>query len=150
MFLRLVLVVVSNLKEITVMSINGIIGLGNVSSYKFYLISIFLLCRKMFIIWKELNNILNHFQVNFVLVTVVVFHVIFLLFFRTQSKLVMDDLSKVLIKTPITDDYTLSKNVLGIGINGKVVECYSKTNPSQKYALKVSICLLLLLSIYTF
>ena len=41
-------------------------------------------------------------------------------------------------KNAITDDYRLSNNVLGLGINGKVVECYSKTD-GQKYALKVRI-----------
>lgn len=39
--------------------------------------------------------------------------------------------------TPITDDYEISNNVLGLGINGKVVECIRKANGS-KYALKVS------------
>lgn len=39
-------------------------------------------------------------------------------------------------KTAITDDYKLSNNVLGLGINGKVVECYSKAD-GRKYALKV-------------
>lgn len=38
-------------------------------------------------------------------------------------------------KTAITDDYKLSNNVLGLGINGKVVECYSKAD-GRKYALK--------------
>jgi mitogen-activated protein kinase-activated protein kinase 2 len=36
---------------------------------------------------------------------------------------------------PITDDYRLSTTVLGLGINGKVVECYGADN--QKCALKV-------------
>jgi hypothetical protein len=41
-------------------------------------------------------------------------------------------------KNPITDDYQISSNVLGLGINGKVVQVTSK-NPEdkQKYALKV-------------
>ncbi|XP_011157435.1 MAP kinase-activated protein kinase 2 isoform X1 [Solenopsis invicta] len=38
--------------------------------------------------------------------------------------------------TPITDDYEISNHVLGLGINGKVVQCYDK-NTRQKYALKV-------------
>lgn len=38
--------------------------------------------------------------------------------------------------TPITDSYEISNTVLGLGINGKVVECTSRTN-GQKYALKV-------------
>ncbi|EGI59631.1 MAP kinase-activated protein kinase 2 [Acromyrmex echinatior] len=37
--------------------------------------------------------------------------------------------------TPITDDYEISNHVLGLGINGKVVQCYDK-NTRQKYALK--------------
>ena len=36
---------------------------------------------------------------------------------------------------PITEDYRISSNVLGLGINGKVVECYDSQN--QKFALKV-------------
>lgn len=36
----------------------------------------------------------------------------------------------------ITDDYEISNTVLGLGINGKVVECTNKRN-LQKYALKV-------------
>lgn len=39
--------------------------------------------------------------------------------------------------TPITDDYEISNNVLGLGINGKVVECIRKSNRT-KFALKVS------------
>lgn len=38
---------------------------------------------------------------------------------------------------PITDDYKISKNVLGVGINGKVVECVNRKS-GQKYALKVT------------
>lgn len=40
-------------------------------------------------------------------------------------------------KTPITDDYDITKTVLGLGINGKVVECFSKKT-KEKYALKVN------------
>lgn len=40
-------------------------------------------------------------------------------------------------KTPITDEYEISNNVLGLGINGKVVECIKKSN-GIKFALKVS------------
>lgn len=39
--------------------------------------------------------------------------------------------------TPITTDYEISNTVLGLGINGKVVQCTNKKN-NQKYALKVS------------
>ena len=46
--------------------------------------------------------------------------------------------------TPVTDDYQISNNVLGLGISGKVVECYRKpnsssdsnANPQAKCALK--------------
>ncbi|XP_017771520.1 PREDICTED: MAP kinase-activated protein kinase 2 isoform X2 [Nicrophorus vespilloides] len=38
--------------------------------------------------------------------------------------------------TPISVDYEISNNVLGLGINGKVVECFSKKT-KEKYALKV-------------
>ena len=41
-------------------------------------------------------------------------------------------------KTPITEDYQISHNVLGLGINGKVVEVKNKKD-GQKYALKVSV-----------
>lgn len=37
---------------------------------------------------------------------------------------------------PVTDDYRISGNVLGLGINGKVVECYSKVDGTRR-ALKV-------------
>lgn len=40
-------------------------------------------------------------------------------------------------RIPISYDYRLSSNVLGLGINGKVIECYSKAD-GGKYALKVS------------
>jgi len=40
-------------------------------------------------------------------------------------------------RVPISHDYRLSSHVLGLGINGKVIECYSKAD-GQKYALKVS------------
>lgn len=36
----------------------------------------------------------------------------------------------------ITDDYEISNTVLGLGINGKVVQCYDKRT-KQLYALKV-------------
>lgn len=38
--------------------------------------------------------------------------------------------------TPITDDYEISSTVLGLGINGKVVQCTSRRT-GMKYALKV-------------
>ena len=45
--------------------------------------------------------------------------------------------SGVHIKTSnLTDDYSISNNVLGLGINGKVVECTNKKS-GEKYALKV-------------
>lgn len=42
---------------------------------------------------------------------------------------------------PIVEDYTISSTVLGLGINGKVVECFSKKD-ARKYALKVMLLLL--------
>ena len=39
-------------------------------------------------------------------------------------------------KNPITEDYQISTNVLGLGINGKVVEVTNKQD-GHKYALKV-------------
>lgn len=39
-------------------------------------------------------------------------------------------------KNLITEDYVVSRQVLGLGINGKVVECYKK-DTNKKYALKV-------------
>lgn len=44
--------------------------------------------------------------------------------------------------TPITQDYEISATVLGLGINGKVVECFSKTGTREKYALKVIFCVI--------
>ena len=52
----------------------------------------------------------------------------------------------VIKSTPITEDYTIGSNVLGLGINGKVVECIRKVKPNdnepsadkpKKCALKV-------------
>lgn len=37
----------------------------------------------------------------------------------------------------VTDDYRISSQVLGLGVNGKVVECYNKKT-GQKCALKVN------------
>lgn len=37
---------------------------------------------------------------------------------------------------PITNDYKITDVVLGLGINGKVVECWDKKS-GDKYALKV-------------
>jgi len=37
----------------------------------------------------------------------------------------------------VTDDYKVSSQVLGLGVNGKVVECYNKKT-GQKCALKVT------------
>lgn len=38
-------------------------------------------------------------------------------------------------KYAVTDDYQLSKQVLGLGVNGKVLECYNRRT-GQKCALK--------------
>lgn len=37
---------------------------------------------------------------------------------------------------PITDEYEISNTVLGLGINGKVVQCTNRIS-GQKYALKI-------------
>lgn len=39
-------------------------------------------------------------------------------------------------RNSVTDDYKITAQVLGLGINGKVLECYSKET-GQKCALKV-------------
>jgi len=39
--------------------------------------------------------------------------------------------------TLITNDYLTGSKVLGLGISGKVVECFGKNG--QKYALKVTL-----------
>jgi len=43
--------------------------------------------------------------------------------------------SMIVKNNPITDDYKISSNVLGLGINGKVVECFDTSG--EKFALKV-------------
>lgn len=45
-------------------------------------------------------------------------------------------LNKKTNTTPIENDYKISNNVLGLGINGKVVQCFS-IQSGEKYALKV-------------
>lgn len=45
--------------------------------------------------------------------------------------------SRVPKLTPISDDYEISNHVLGLGINGKVVQCFDKKTRA-KYALKVT------------
>uniref|UniRef100_A0A161M3I3 non-specific serine/threonine protein kinase n=1 Tax=Triatoma infestans TaxID=30076 RepID=A0A161M3I3_TRIIF len=45
-------------------------------------------------------------------------------------------LIKIAKTTAITEDYNISNTVLGLGINGKVVQCYSKKT-GEMYALKV-------------
>ncbi len=42
----------------------------------------------------------------------------------------------------VTDDYKITAQVLGLGIKGKVLECFCK-NTGEKCALKVCVCLLL-------
>lgn len=39
-------------------------------------------------------------------------------------------------RNSVTDDYKITSQVLGLGINGKVLECYCKTT-GEKCALKV-------------
>lgn len=40
-------------------------------------------------------------------------------------------------RTPISQDYRVTGSVLGLGINGKVVECFSHRS-GEKFALKVN------------
>lgn len=62
-----------------------------------------------------------------------------------RNKRKMDDITvhtsggliKVAKTNAITEDYNISNTVLGLGINGKVVQCYSKKT-GEMYALKVS------------
>lgn len=42
-------------------------------------------------------------------------------------------------KNAITDDYRVTSQVLGLGINGKVLEIFQKKS-GDKYALKVTFC----------
>lgn len=57
----------------------------------------------------------------------------------------MSSANKPLFKVPppfqaktslITNDYTISQKVLGVGINGKVLECFEKKT-NNRFALKV-------------
>lgn len=60
--------------------------------------------------------------------------------FRTQPlKMMSNQLDQKLFEAKthsITNDFEISNTVLGLGINGKVVECTNKKN-QQKFALKV-------------
>lgn len=47
----------------------------------------------------------------------------------------------ILKTSPITDDYEISNKVLGLGINGKVVQCFNKAT-QEKFALKVIIIII--------
>ena len=47
-------------------------------------------------------------------------------------------LSEIMKTNPICDDYEITDKTLGLGINGKVVECYNKIT-KQKSALKVRV-----------
>lgn len=51
--------------------------------------------------------------------------------------------------TPITDDYEISNTVLGLGINGKVVQCLNRQS-GKTYALKVSIFYFIVLFVCSF
>lgn len=53
-------------------------------------------------------------------------------------------LNKKTKSTPIENDYKISNNVLGLGINGKVVQCFSNET-NEKFALKVNNSLYILL-----
>lgn len=50
-----------------------------------------------------------------------------------QSNVQLQQMPKTI---PITEHYEITNNILGLGINGKVVECKNRTN-GNKYALKV-------------
>ena len=50
-------------------------------------------------------------------------------------------------KNPISDDYRLTGSVLGLGINGKVHECYHRQS-QEKFALKV--CLHVVVNVLVF
>lgn len=65
---------------------------------------------------------------------------------ESPANMMMSDIEKLgskrspLVPKPrqIIQDYSITDNVLGLGINGKVVECFDrKTN--MKYAIKVSV-----------
>ncbi|TRY70455.1 hypothetical protein TCAL_02386 [Tigriopus californicus] len=61
--------------------------------------------------------------------------------FQTINKLLMSVVGQTrnhlqMKSSPLTEDYSISTNVLGLGINGKVVECTEKKS-GNKYALKV-------------
>lgn len=51
-------------------------------------------------------------------------------------------------KHPITNDYTILTKTLGVGVNGKVLECIHKAT-GDKRALKVGICLCQLVDLLT-
>lgn len=57
------------------------------------------------------------------------------------------NISKFIKTNNITEDYNISSTVLGLGINGKVVQCYRKQT-GELYALKVSNIKLLLISLF--
>ena len=50
------------------------------------------------------------------------------------------DKAPIAKRNPISDDYRLTGSVLGLGINGKVHECYHRVS-QQKFALKVGVCI---------
>ena len=58
--------------------------------------------------------------------------------YDAMRRTIPDENSRVTKTTPILDDYKISSKVLGLGINGKVVECYNKKD-NTKYALKVNV-----------
>lgn len=56
---------------------------------------------------------------------------------NVSNQTVQHDLQQLKIKTTlINNDYSITDKVLGLGINGKVVECRSKVT-GQKFAIKV-------------
>lgn len=61
---------------------------------------------------------------------------------QNPAQLMLGKASLQIKKNAITDDYKVTSQVLGLGINGRVLEIFHKRS-GEKYALKVSINLLL-------
>ena len=63
--------------------------------------------------------------------------------FTNNNKLIYENSFRMVLSpktNQIYDDYVISRQVLGLGISGKVLCCTSKTT-QKKYALKVSVYL---------
>ena len=66
---------------------------------------------------------------------------IFCVIFDRMFNMTSDNYSRNLQpkKNPISQDFRVTGSVLGLGINGKVVECFSHKT-GEKFALKVIEC----------